>query len=100
MAPDWEELGEYMSKQVMPGVDLTIAEVNCVENSVLCLKQGVDSYPSIKLYKPGLFSILKYLQISNFMDRWLCIWVHVRQICCQDEEIHGRHFVRFEFLKI
>ena len=61
MAPDWEELGEYMSKQEMPGVDLTIAEVNCVENSVLCLKQGVDSYPSIKLYKPGLFCLLNYL---------------------------------------
>jgi len=72
MAPDWEELGEYMSKQVMPGVDLTIAEVNCVENSVLCLKQGVDSYPSIKLYKPdGSVSEYMYARSVARMKRFM-----------------------------
>ena len=81
MAPDWEELGEYMSKQEMPGVDLTIAEVNCVENSVLCLKQGVDSYPSIKLYKPGLFSILKYLQIPiSLIDGSVSEYMYARSV--------------------
>ena len=54
MAPDWEEVGEFITKQPIPGVDLTIAEVDCVENSLLCLQQGVDSYPTIKMFNPGL----------------------------------------------
>ena len=52
MAADWEELGESIRDKPLPGTDLTIAEVNCVDNPLLCLKQGVDSYPTIKLYQP------------------------------------------------
>ena len=34
-------------------MDLTIAEVDCVEAAMTCMDEGVDGYPSIKLYKDG-----------------------------------------------
>ena len=75
MEPDWEEVGEFVSshQDMFPDRDLTIGEVrggqyfqitlfkfgyhfqiDCVANSVLCLKEAVDAYPTIKMYKPGL----------------------------------------------
>ena len=75
MEPDWEEVGEFVSnhQDMFPGRDLTIGEVrggqnfqitlfnfgyrlqiDCVANSVLCLKEAVDAYPTIKMYKPGV----------------------------------------------
>ena len=75
MEPDWEEVGEFVSshQDMFPGRSLTIGEVrggqnfqitlfkfgyhvqiDCVANSVLCLKEAVDAYPTIKMYKPGV----------------------------------------------
>jgi len=54
MEPDWEEVGEFVSshQDMFPDRDLTIGEIDCVANSVLCLKEAVDAYPTIKMYKP------------------------------------------------
>ena len=53
MATDWEEVGEFITKNPIPSVDLSIAEIDCVENALVCMREAVDSYPTIKMYKPG-----------------------------------------------
>ena len=72
MAPDWEELGENLRDKPLPGTDLTIAEVNCVDSPMLCLKQGVDSYPTIKLYhQDGSVEDFLYARVTLRMKRYL-----------------------------
>merc|ERR1711936_534903 len=64
MAYDWEK--------PLPGVDLTIGEVDCVDNALLCLKQGVDSYPTIKLYSSdGSVEDYLYARVLLRMQRYL-----------------------------
>ena len=72
MAPEWEDLGESFQGKALPGVDLTLGEVNCVEEALLCLKEGVDSYPTIKLYHSD-GSVEDYLNARTFsrMKRYL-----------------------------
>lgn len=53
MAPDWNDLANHFFEKPIAGVDLTIAEVDCVEAAMTCMDEGVDGYPSIKLYKDG-----------------------------------------------
>ncbi|KAF8655196.1 hypothetical protein AX16_003228 [Volvariella volvacea WC 439] len=47
LAPTWKQLARHMQNQ------LTIAEVNCDDNSSLCGSQGVQGYPTLKFYAPG-----------------------------------------------
>ena len=72
MAPEWDQLGESITGKPLPGVDLTIGEVNCVDDALLCLKQGVDSYPTIKLYHDN-GNVEDYLNARTFsrMKRYL-----------------------------
>jgi len=53
MAPDWNDLANHFFENPIAGVDLTIAEVDCVDSAMTCIDEGVDGYPSIKLYKDG-----------------------------------------------
>ena len=72
MAYDWEKLGESNRDKPLPGVDLTIGEVDCVDNALLCLKQGVDSYPTIKLYSSdGSVEDYLYARVLLRMQRYL-----------------------------
>ena len=72
MAPEWDELGESMKGKALPGVDLTVGEVDCVDNALLCLKEGVDSYPTIKLYhSDGSVEDYVYARVFSRMKRYL-----------------------------
>merc|ERR1711892_536738 len=53
MAPDWNDLPNHFFENPIAGVDLTIAEVDCVDAPMTCIDEGVDGYPAIKLYKDG-----------------------------------------------
>jgi len=53
MAPDWNDLANYYFEKPITGVDLTIAEVDCVDSTSTCIDEGIDGYPTIKLYKDG-----------------------------------------------
>ena len=48
-------------------MDLTIAEVDCVEAAMTCMDEGVDGYPSIKLYKDG--NVLTDYFFARSLDR-------------------------------
>jgi len=67
MAPDWNDLANHFFKNPIAGVDLTIAEVDCTESSMTCLDEGVDGYPSIKLYKDG--SLVQDYFFARSLDR-------------------------------
>ena len=72
MSPEWDQLGESIKAKALPGVDLTIGEVNCVEEPLLCLKQGVESYPTIKLYhSAGKVEDYFYARTFSRMKRYL-----------------------------
>jgi len=47
LAPTWKQLAKHMQSK------LTIAEVNCDENSALCKAQGVTGYPMLLFYSEG-----------------------------------------------
>ena len=72
MAPEWDQLGESIKGKPLPGVDLTIGEVNCIDEALLCLKQGVDSYPTIKLiHSNGKMEDYVYARTFSRMKRYL-----------------------------
>jgi len=72
MATDWEEVGEFITKNPIPSVDLSIAEIDCVENALVCMREAVDSYPTIKMYKPdGTVEEYMYARTSARMKRFL-----------------------------
>lgn len=47
LAPTWKQLAKHMQSK------LTIAEVNCEDNSALCKAQGVTGYPMLAFYSEG-----------------------------------------------
>merc|ERR1712032_432942 len=72
MEPDWKEVGEFLTRNPIENIDLTIGEINCVENSILCLKEAVDAYPTIRMYKPdNTAEEYMYARSANRMKRFL-----------------------------
>jgi len=67
MAPDWNDLANYYFKHPINGVDLKIAEVDCTQSPHVCMDQGVEGYPSIKLYRDG--SAVEDYFFSRTLDR-------------------------------
>merc|ERR1719215_530320 len=72
MEPDWKQVGEFVTRNPIENIDLTIGEINCVENSILCLKEAVDAYPTIKMYKPdGTAEEYLFARSADRMKRFL-----------------------------
>merc|ERR1711892_550839 len=67
MAPDWNDLVNHFFENPITGVDLTIAEVDCVDSPMTCIDEGVDGYPAIKLYKDG--SVVTDYFFARSLDR-------------------------------
>ena len=51
LAPTWEELAGKMNKDVEK--EVTIAKVDCTEQTALCSAQDVTGYPTLKFFKSG-----------------------------------------------
>jgi len=51
LAPVWEELAGKMNKDVEK--EVTIAKVDCTEQTALCSAQDVTGYPTLKFFKSG-----------------------------------------------
>lgn len=47
LAPTWKQLARHMQGKV------TVAEVNCDDNSALCKAQGIQGYPSLVWFGQG-----------------------------------------------
>jgi thioredoxin-like negative regulator of GroEL len=47
MKPDWDRLAEEAHPSVF------IADINCSLETQLCLEEGIDGFPTIKVYKDG-----------------------------------------------
>jgi len=72
MAPEWNDLANDLFKKPISGVDLTIAEVDCVDAPMTCSDEGVEGYPSIKLYKDGnIMEDYYYARTAERMKRFL-----------------------------
>jgi len=47
LAPTWKQLAKHMQNK------LTVAEVNCDDNSALCKSQGIQGYPTLVWFGKG-----------------------------------------------
>ena len=68
VAPVWLEVGDKLKSS-----RIQVAELECIKNKSTCEKQGVFSYPTIKMYKngkeAGTFDSEKFkVNVENFVE--------------------------------
>ena len=68
MEEKYARLGEIADARVL------VAEVDCVQNQVLCQEQGIKGYPTIHYYRAGVF-VTAYTQPKEaaVMAQWLVV---------------------------
>lgn len=74
LAPHWRTLGRLLEKMV----HIKLGKVDCDEEAELCHRQGVRSYPTIRLYPLGSRGASRYTPYSQYHRdaQSLYQWVH------------------------
>ena len=71
MQPDWEDLAEHFKENPVPGVSLTVAEVDCtagMDGSMsICMQESIHGYPTVRLYKDG--DLVEEFHFARTFDR-------------------------------
>lgn len=84
MKPDWDKLADEAHPSVF------IADVNCSDEADLCQENGVQGYPTIKVYKDGEETPYNggrsFEEMSSFVDENLAVKCDVSQpSTCSDK---------------
>ena len=58
LAPTWQDLSAKYNKKAEP--DVLIGKVDCTIETALCSAQDVTGYPTLKFFKSGTESGVKY----------------------------------------
>ena len=71
MQHDWEDVAEHFKENPVPGVSLTVAEVDCtagMDGSMsICMQESVHGYPTVRLYKDG--DLVEEYHFARTFDR-------------------------------
>ena len=71
MQHDWEDVAEHFKENPLPGVSLTVAEVDCtagMDGSMsICMQESIHGYPTVRLYKDG--DLVEEYQFARTFDR-------------------------------
>ena len=71
MQHDWEDLAEHFKENPLPGVSLTVAEVDCtagMDGSMsICIQESIHGYPTVRLYKDG--DLVEEYHFARTFDR-------------------------------
>ena len=71
MQHDWEDVAEHFKENPLPGVSLTVAEVDCtagMDGSMsICMQESIHGYPTLRLYKDG--DLVEEYQFARTFDR-------------------------------
>jgi len=71
MQHDWEDVAEHFKENPLPGVSLTVAEVDCtagMDGSMsVCMQESIHGYPTVRLYKDG--DLVEEYQFARTFDR-------------------------------
>ena len=71
MQHDWEDLAEHFKENPVPGVSLTVAEVDCtagMDGSMsICMQESIHGYPTLRLYKDG--DLVEEFHFARTFDR-------------------------------
>jgi len=71
MQHDWEDVAEHFKENPVPGVSLTVAEVDCtagMDGSMsICMQESIHGYPTVRLYKDG--DLVEEYHFARTFDR-------------------------------
>merc|ERR1712130_137250 len=71
MQHDWEDVAEHFKENPVPGVSLTVAEVDCtagMDGSMsICMQESIHGYPTVRLYRDG--DLIEEYHFARTFDR-------------------------------
>ena len=109
MKPDWDRLAEEAHPSVF------IADIDCSQETQICLEEGIDGFPTIKVYKDGSEDTYNdgrdFNSLKTFVDEQLaqkCLATKAAETCSrkaikyitkwneQDKENRKKEIIRLE----
>jgi thiol-disulfide isomerase/thioredoxin len=91
LEPIWEAFAEEVEREKMP---VSIVKVDCVANRDLCMKNRVQAFPMLRLFKDGEAQPPDYRQdrtvnaLSTYLKSKIASDTHVAQLPVEKQEEH------------